>query len=311
MHDDLRAVAQPRISVITPSLNHGRFLRATIESIVDQSFRNFEHIVVDGGSSDDTVSILKEYPHIRWISEPDNHITEAYRKAISMARGDYVIQCCVSDGFVDKHWFRKCVEVLDKDIETSLVWGFPQYMSEDGALLNVSFQEFFNDPPPQKQEFLALWLVKGFSLPEGNYCVRSEIIKRYFPDEHSEQHFFIHPELGFLYEFMVRGYCPYFIPAVANYGRTHQDQRGQRLRAVEMPAAREYRRYVREYRRKLLSGKIIHQFRNGRSEVMQTIGRQDLWAWRKKIWRNRILRSRLLRNDPYSLVLKIKSKIMG
>ena len=184
--EDLRDVAQPTISVVTPSLNHGRFLRQTIESVAAQTFRNFEHIVVDGGSTDGTVEILKEFPHLRWISERDDHVVEAYQKALFMARGQYIIQCCVSDGFLDPNWFRKCVDVLEKDDEVSLVWGFAQTMSEEGDLLNVSFQEFFNDPPPQKQEFLAYWLATGFPLTEGNYCVRSGVIKKWFPDEHSE-----------------------------------------------------------------------------------------------------------------------------
>lgn len=309
-HDDLREVAQPRISVITPSLNHGRFLRATIESIATQSYRNFEHIVIDGGSTDETLEILRQYPHIRWISEPDKNIVEAYQKGFSLARGEYIIQCAVSDGFLDKHWFHKCVEVLDKDIEASIVWGLAQYMSEQGDLLNVAFQDLFNDPPPQKQEFLGLWLANGFCLPEGNYCVRAEIIKRYFPNEHSGSHFQIHCHLGFMYHFMVQGYCPYFIPVVANFGRTHHDQRGQLLRAVEKPAQATYFRLAREYRRSLLRGTAVHRFRNGCSEIIQEIGPGDLWSWRKKIWRHRILRSRLLRVDPYTLAQKIKKRLL-
>lgn len=306
-HNDLCDLARPRISVITPSLNHGRFLRETIESIAGQSFRNFEHIVVDGGSTDETLAILKQYPHIRWISEKDN-IVDAYQKALSMARGEYLIQCCVSDGFLDNQWFSRCVDILDRDIGVSLVWGFAQYMSEEGGLQNVSYQELFSDPPPQKEEFLALWLANGFVLPEGNYCVRTEIIRRHFPNQLSEKHFRIHPHLGFMYQFMEQGYCPYFVPVVANFGRMHQDQRGQRLKEIEWPAAATYFRRVKEYRTRLLEGTAIHRFRNGRAEVIQEIGRGVLWSWRRKIWRHRILRSRLLRIDPYTLWLKIKKR---
>lgn len=302
-------MVQPKISVITPSLNHGRFLRETIESIVGQSCRDFEHIVIDGGSTDETLDILKEYPHIRWISEPDNSVLDAYQKGLSMARGEYIIQCCVSDGFLDKHWFQKCAEVLDRDVETALVWGFPQYMSEGGDLLNVTYQEFFNDPPPQKQEFLAMWLVNGFCLPEGNYCVRSEIIKRSFPNERSEKDFQIHCHLGFMYQFMVQGYCPYFLPVVANFGRIHHDQRGQRLMDIERTAQATYFRHVKDYRRNLISGRVLHSFRNGRSEIISDIRPEEQGAWRRKIWRHRILRSRLLRVDPYTLALKIRERI--
>jgi len=99
-YKDLCSVTEPVVSVITPSLNHSKFLRATIESVAAQTYRNFEHVVIDGGSSDGTVEILKEYPHLKWISEPDNSVLDAYQKALRLARRRYIIQCCVSDKFL-------------------------------------------------------------------------------------------------------------------------------------------------------------------------------------------------------------------
>lgn len=308
---DLCEVGNPVVSVLTPSLNHGRFLRETIETIVAQSYRSFEHIVIDGGSTDETVEILKQYPHIRWVSEKDRNVVEAYRKGLAMVRGQYVIQCCVSDGFLDRHWFRKCVDVLEKDDEVSLVWGFGQTMSEEGGLLNVCFQEFFADPPPQKQGCLAYWLATGFPLPEGNYCVRNDVIRRWFPDDQSDEFFRVHPHLGFMYHFFTQGYSPYFIPVVANFGRIHHDQRSQRLSGVEMPAQAMYINSVKNYGKQLLSGKAIHRFRNGRSQVIGEIGPSELWSLRRKIWRQKICRSRLLRLDPYNLTLRIKERVAG
>ncbi len=260
MSEDLVDVAQPVLSIVTPSLNHGRFLRQTIESVAAQTFRSIEHIVVDGGSSDGTVEILKEFPHVRWISERDEHVVEAYQKALAMARGQYIIQCCVSDGFLDPNWFRKCVEVLEKDDEVSLVWGFAQTMSEDGDLLNVCYQDFFADPPPQKQDFLAFWLASGFPLPEGNYCVRNEVLRTWFPDRQSSDWFRTCPHLGFMYRFFTQGYSPYFIPVVANFGRTHHDQRSQRLSDVEKPGQVAYLKAVKEYGKSILRRSTIHRF---------------------------------------------------
>jgi glycosyltransferase involved in cell wall biosynthesis len=307
---DFRDVSQPLISVVTPSLNHGRFLRQTIESVAAQTFRSFEHIVVDGGSTDDTVKILKEFPHLRWVSERDEHVIEAYQKALSMARGRYIIQCCVSDGFLDPNWFKKCVEVLEKDDEVSVVWGFAQAMSEEGDLLNVLFQEFFNDPPPQKQNFLAFWLVSGFPLPEGNYCVRSEVIRAWFPDTQSSGWFRTCPHLGFMYKFFTEGYSPYFIPVVANFGRTHHDQRSQRLSDVEKPGQVAYLNAVKEYGKSILRRSTVHRFRNGASQIIGQIQPHDLPSLRKNMWRHRLLRSRLLRRDPYTLGLKLKARIL-
>lgn len=309
--EDLHDVAQPMISVVTPSLNHGRFLRQTIESVAAQTFRSFEHIVVDGGSTDDTVEILKEFPHLRWVSERDDHVVEAYQKALAMARGRYIIQCCVSDGFLDPNWFRKCVDILEKDDEVSLVWGFAQTMSEEGDLLNVSFQEFFVDPPPQKQDCLAFWLASGFPLPEGNYCARSEVIKKWFPGAQSSDWFRVCPHLGFMYKFFAQGYSPYFVPVVANFGRTHHDQRSQRLSYIEKPGQTAYFKAVKEYGKNILRGSTVHQFLNGRSQVIGQIAPHELSSLRRDIWRHRLLRSRLLRVDPYTLALKIKERIFN
>lgn len=299
------------ISVVTPSLNHGRFLRQTIESVAAQTFRNFEHIVVDGGSTDGTVEILKEFPHLRWVSERDEHIVEAYAKGFAMARGRYIVQCCVSDGFLDPNWFRKCVDVLEKDDEVSLVWGFAQNMSEEGDLLNVSFQEFFADPPPQKRDCLALWLVSGFPLPEGNYCVRREVIRSRFPDARSNGWWRTCPHLGFMYRFFTEGYSPYFIPVVANFGRSHHDQRSRRLSAVEKPAEAAYRKAVKEYGKSVLRGSTVHRFRDGTSQVIGQIQPHERHSLRKKMWRHRLLRSPLLRIDPYTLVVKLKARMFA
>ena len=307
--EDLLNVENPKITVLTISLNHARFLRETILTVATQSFRSFEHIVIDGGSTDGTTDILKEYPHIRWVSERDENGKEALEKGLAMASGEYIIQCCVSDGFLDRHWFRKCVDVLEKDEEVSLVWGFAQQMSEDGDLLNVSLQEFFSDPPPQKEDFLSFWLATGFALTEGNYCVRGAVLKEHFPDRRAPQHFQILGHQGFIYNFMTNGYCPYFIPVVANFGRIHEDQRQRRFAELERTAARTYFRWVREYRRQLLSGKVTHHFRAGSARVFGEIGRSEVGRLRRQIWRHAILRSRILRRDPYTLALKVLQRI--
>lgn len=307
-YEDLCLTTEPVLSVITPSLNHARFLRATIESVAGQSFRTFEHIVVDGQSTDDTVEILKEYPHIRWISEPDNSLLEAYQKALRMARGKYIIQCCVSDGFLASHWFEKCVALLEKEKDVSLVWALPQYMSEAGALLKVAYPDFLDDPPPQKEDFLPFWLATRIVLPEGNYCVRASVLRETFPDDTAPSHYRIHCHLGFIYNFITRGYLPLFVPEVVNYGRLHADQRGQRLQAEERPAFEQYMEDVRLYATKLFRGEIVHAFRDGNSAMTSEVRAPDARKIRKQYWTHRLLRSRLLRTAPYSFFAKLRAK---
>ena len=79
---------QPLVSIVTPSLNQARYLREAIDSVRGQSYPSVEHIVVDGGSSDGTLDILREYDGLRWLSEPDSGQSHALNKGFAMAHGE-------------------------------------------------------------------------------------------------------------------------------------------------------------------------------------------------------------------------------
>jgi glycosyltransferase involved in cell wall biosynthesis len=78
----------PLVSVVTPSLNQGRFIRDAIESVLAQDYPRIEHIVVDGGSTDETLDVLRSYGHLRWVSERDAGQAEAVNKGFRMAEGE-------------------------------------------------------------------------------------------------------------------------------------------------------------------------------------------------------------------------------
>ncbi len=79
----------PKISIITPSLNQGKFIRQTIDSVLNQGYPNLEYIVVDGGSTDETLDVLKSYgDQFLWISEKDQGQSDAINKGFNMATGD-------------------------------------------------------------------------------------------------------------------------------------------------------------------------------------------------------------------------------
>ncbi len=81
----------PKISIITPSYNQGHFIKETIESILSQNYPNLEYIVMDGGSSDATVNILKSYGNkISWISKKDKGQTDAINQGIKKSSGEIV-----------------------------------------------------------------------------------------------------------------------------------------------------------------------------------------------------------------------------
>lgn len=88
-----------KISVLTPSLNSGKYLDRAIKSVLAQNYTNFEHIVMDGGSTDDTLSVLKQYDHIIWVSEPDKGQSDAMNKAFKASTGDIIVYLNADDEF--------------------------------------------------------------------------------------------------------------------------------------------------------------------------------------------------------------------
>ena len=101
----------PKISIITPSFNQGRYIRDTIESVLNQDYDNWEHIIIDGGSTDETKTILKEYSHLKWISEKDMGPANALNKGFNMADGD-VFAWINADDYYDKNIFRKIADIF-------------------------------------------------------------------------------------------------------------------------------------------------------------------------------------------------------
>ncbi|MFQ5480962.1 MAG: glycosyltransferase family 2 protein [Thermodesulfobacteriota bacterium] len=97
----------PRISIITPSYNQGHFIEDTIRSVLDQRYPDLEFIVMDGGSTDETISILKKYgDDIKWVSEPDEGQSHAINKGLAMATGD-IVAYLNSDDLYEKGVLKK------------------------------------------------------------------------------------------------------------------------------------------------------------------------------------------------------------
>lgn len=98
-------------SIVTISFNHAEFIERTIQSVLDQNYPNFEHIIVDGGSTDKTVEILKKYPHLKWTSEPDKGVSNALNKGFKRATGD-IIGWLNSDDYYAPNIFSTIAENL-------------------------------------------------------------------------------------------------------------------------------------------------------------------------------------------------------
>ncbi len=282
---EMTPAANPKISVLSFCLNGGKFLRESIESILRQTYGNYELIIKDGGSTDGTIEILKEYPQIRWISEKesgDNPAFDALWQAFHMSRGEYIIYLAISDGILDPNWFKKAVEILDSDPEVSWVWGISQAKSEDGHLGRLVWPEYLQHAPPQKREWFPFWLALK-QMQETNAIFRRSVFEKYFPKNDPDEPYRFHATLGFILKLNTMGYMPYFLPIISYYGTTHEGQMQQRLDDLLDSLSKRYERDFKDYRKKFLSGKIVHRFRDGASNVIHEVGKNELWNYRKKV----------------------------
>ena len=106
---------EPLITVITVVYNGERFLEKTILSVIDQSYQNFEYIVIDGGSTDQTLNIIQQYAGKidYWVSESDSGISDAMNKGVVKAKGDYLVFIHADDYLLDKHSLAKASQYFD------------------------------------------------------------------------------------------------------------------------------------------------------------------------------------------------------
>ena len=123
-----------KASIITITYNAEKTIRKTLESVAAQSYKNIEHIIVDGNSTDMTVSICQSYPHIsKLLSEKDGGIYEAFNKGIKLASGDLIGFLNADDVFYDSHALCELVKAFDK--ATDCVFGNVVYTNRQGAIV--------------------------------------------------------------------------------------------------------------------------------------------------------------------------------
>ena len=141
------------ISVITPVYNGERFIESCIKVVINQSCLNFEHIIIDGGSTDQTVEIIKQYAHkhshIHWISEKDQGQSDAMNKGIAIAKGEILAILNVDD-FYEPNVLNRISELFKELPEPSLLVGNCNVWVNDGKL------KFVNKPSKLKLTELLL-----------------------------------------------------------------------------------------------------------------------------------------------------------
>ena len=123
----------PKISLVTPSLNQGKFIRATIESVLSQGYPNLDYRVQDGGSTDGTLTVLRTYEErVPFVSEKDAGQADAINKGLARATGE-VFGYLNSDDVLRPGALAAVGAAFASDPNLMFVWGRASYLNEVGA----------------------------------------------------------------------------------------------------------------------------------------------------------------------------------
>ena len=127
-----------RISIVTPSLNQGRFLQDCISSVTEQTGVEVEHIIADAGSTDETIEILSRHPHLIWASEPDAGMSDGINKGFRRATGDWLmwLNC---DDYLLPGALAKVAEFIKRNPNLDVVHGDCVFVREDKSVIRRKY----------------------------------------------------------------------------------------------------------------------------------------------------------------------------
>ncbi len=155
----------PLVSIITVTFNAKDYLEQTIKSVIAQTYTPIEYIIIDGGSTDGTIDIIKRYSNnlSYWISEPDKGIYDAMNKGISHAKGKLIGIVNASD-FYEQDTVQRVVAASNQNPQAGIFHGNINMLNEDGSLFKVK------QPNTDMQQ-----LTKGFGIYHPTFFVRKSV----------------------------------------------------------------------------------------------------------------------------------------
>jgi glycosyltransferase involved in cell wall biosynthesis len=162
---------RPLVTVLTPVMNGAGHLRECLDSVLAQTYSNVEHILVDGGSTDGTLDILREYDDriAYWRSEPDSGIYDAMNRGLDLARGS-IIGIAGSDDALNTGGVEAAVRALAGSPQAAYSYGAVDLVRDSG--------EVFGRTDPLEQEFFEAQPYHDMPFNHLSLFVRSEVYRR-------------------------------------------------------------------------------------------------------------------------------------
>lgn len=165
-----------KISVITAAYNSGKTIADTFKSVLSQSYLDYEYIVVDGCSKDNTIDVIEEYEprfkgKMRWVSEPDKGIYDAMNKGIKMATGDVVGIINSDDFFTSNEVLESVAKEFGKDSSLDAIYGDIHFVKDEDLTKCTRYYS---------SSYFRPWLLRfGFMPAHPSFYVRKEVYERH------------------------------------------------------------------------------------------------------------------------------------
>jgi glycosyltransferase involved in cell wall biosynthesis len=189
-----------KFSIITINFNDCKGLEKTIQSVLSQTFADYEYIVIDGGSTDGSVEVIKKYEsHITyWVSEPDGGIYNALNKGLCRATGEYVNCMNSGDIFATPHVLQ---QIVDENVPlgTALIYGDTVFAEVDGRMTYQVPNPFW-----QSKEY-----IHGMGICHQSLYVRTDLAQSH---PYDERHYHILADFDAIQRIHAEEASTYYIP---------------------------------------------------------------------------------------------------
>ncbi len=212
------------VSIITPSLNQGRFIEETILSVINQTYKNIEYIILDGGSTDNTIDVISSYARdarIKWFSQKDEGQYDAVNKGFMMAQGDIVGWINADDFYADST-IDKIVKLFAEKDDTDVIYGKFYHIDENG--------NFLRQMPARPYSFK--WLRRFCFINPSVTFLRAAVVQR--EGLLIDNSIPTYGDWDWFLRLAEAGKRFYFLPQFLGYFRMHQDSRIVRMNRVEV-----------------------------------------------------------------------------